>query len=905
MFFAQGQPASRTMKSLLLCSKDVSRHGLSLLLAFLAWAFITMPAFAQTGASDLAMGGERSSLVFGLLVGVLLTACFYLFFIWTVFRDLSQMLLILMLLFLVTHLSMSNDLVVQTFGIGDLVTLQYLQNFALIGFYIASLFFTLTFLDVGSHMPGMGGALYIAIGMQVLLLVFAAVVDRKLVHFFMPTIGSLTIGLILFTGLLGMYRQVSGSAIHLLAFSIYLIGGMASPLHDLGVFGASFGINNLMYFASATSAILFAVVIAGQFTAQQETSARALAKSNERFSLAALGANEGLYDWDLVNNTVYFSDRFKKIVGKNLRDSAQGIKDWMRLIHAPDRLRVRQALRQFRRSKDETIDFEYRLLRPDNKRRWLYSTGVATRDPASGKVVRLVGSLGDITAKKAGEFALKDSEARFRSITEAHPVPVLIARARDGALAYVSPGAEPMLAVTQADVMGRNLANFFARPDDAQKLFARLEKDKQANMEEFAMRRADGTALPVAVSARLIDYDHEPAAVIGLYDLSERKRAEAQIAKQQDALQQSEKMAALGGLLAGVAHELNNPLSVIVGQATLLGEGSKEEKTVSRADKIFKAAERCSRIVRSFLAIARRKPPERREMQLNSTVAAGLELLAYQLRNENVELKLELFEGLPPIVGDRDQLTQVVTNLVLNAAQAMQGWDGKRIITIKTAHDAAQKTVSLDVSDTGPGVPDEIRTRVFEPFFTTKAPGAGTGVGLSLCLNIVEAHGGRLELRETEGGGATFHITMPVPDTGAGIADDTQAQVVQPVKGLRLLLVDDEIELAQTLADMLQPDGHSFDFAVNGQVGLEKMLAGKYDFVISDLRMPVMDGPTMYQKLCEAKPDFAGNIIFVTGDTLTENVRDFLEQNPVAVVEKPYTLNDIRRALEQQLRKTA
>ncbi|NDC56753.1 MAG: response regulator, partial [Alphaproteobacteria bacterium] len=421
---------------------------------------------------------------------------------------------------------------------------------------------------------------------------------------------------------------------------------------------------------------------------------------------------------------------------------------------------------------------------------------------------------------------------------------------------------------------------------------------------EIALVLGDGQVLPAAISARAMDYHQERAVVLGLYDLSERKSAEAQIAKQQEALQQSEKMAALGGLLAGVAHELNNPLSVIVGQATLLGETAGDDKTKSRAEKIFKAAERCSRIVKSFLSIARRKPPERKEMQLNDIVPSALDLLAYQIRHENVTLEQQLAPHLPRMIGDHDQLVQVLTNLVLNAVQAMDGWKGPKNITIRSWYDAGDYRVNLAVSDTGPGVPAHIRTRIFEPFFTTKAPGTGTGVGLSLCLNIVEAHGGRLMLEDTAGGGATFVLCMPVAERRTKDAATTDDALTQPLSPLKILLVDDELELAQTLADMLSPEGHRFDFAINGQIALEKMAAEDFDLVISDLRMPVLDGPAMHAKLVAQQSPYLQKIIFVTGDTLTPHVREFIEGQQVSVIEKPYTLADIRAAMVACLRAT-
>ena len=392
--------------------------------------------------------------------------------------------------------------------------------------------------------------------------------------------------------------------------------------------------------------------------------------------------------------------------------------------------------------------------------------------------------------------------------------------------------------------------------------------------------------------------------VMGLYDLTERKKAEAQIAAQQEALQQSEKMAALGGLLAGVAHELNNPLSVVVGQATLLMEGAPEAKVASRAEKIFKAADRCARIVKSFLALARRKPPERKPVDLNQVVRASLELLGYQLKTNEIDIQTQLDPAQPEVTGDGDQLTQVVTNLVLNAAQAMDGWKGAHRIRVASARDAT-KNVLLTIADTGPGIPAELRSRIFEPFFTTKGNQGGTGVGLALCLNIVAAHGGELLLGDTQGGGATFTIKFP-PLLGMTDAEESAhkdaEQVLQPI---RLLLVDDEVELAQTLADLLEPEGHQIDIAANGAIALEKLRKSNFDAIISDLRMPVMDGPALYDALQRELPSYMNRIIYVTGDTLSSHVQQFLNSHTVPVVEKPYRLKDIRRALSDLLRNAA
>jgi PAS domain S-box-containing protein len=872
-------------------------------IALLGFAFPALAA--DPGGNGLGVSESVSNLMFGLLLGTMLTASCYLFFIWIVFRNVSQLLLILMLLLLTNHMVFANDMVMQAMGVSSLALRENVRNFSMIAFNLVCIAFTIDFLDLESHLPRLRVGLFGLMGAQIVTLMAGTAFAHDYVVMILPYVGALTLSMLIVVGFIGIRLSIPGSATQVLAFTVFLVGSLAQPIKAMHIFtfdplydGLLF--NNLLYLAAAAAGIIFAAVIAGQFTAEQDTKERMLQQSNERFTLAAQAANEGMYDWNLASGRVFFSERLKRLVGRNLREGAKGLRTMWLLIDQQDRLKLALALRQFRHGTKNTLSAEFRINRPDGNIIWLFATAVAVRSVASGKIIRLVGSCGDITAKKRSEWAMRLSEARFRSITEAHPVPVMIVKISTSVIMYASPGAEPLMGTPQNYLIGTALQKFFG--SETPYLMQDIARDQRIDMREVVLRRDDGDEIPVAISGRVIDYQGEAAAVLGLYDLRERKQAESQIAKQQEALQQSEKMAALGGLLAGVAHELNNPLSVIVGQATLLKEGSKEPKTISRGEKIFTAAERCSRIVKSFLAIARRKPPEHKLMQLNEAVEQALELLTYQLRNENVKLKLELDPNLPMIIGDSDQFTQVVSNLILNAAQAMQGWTGERNITITSYRDDIMGQVCLAVSDSGPGIPQDIRVRVFEPFFTTKAPGTGTGVGLSLCLNIVAAHNGEITLRDTSGGGATFVITLPLPKNHQEVTTTTNAEADPSPQKLRILLVDDEFELAQTLADLMADDGHSFDFAINGAIALDKLRAQEFDMILSDLRMPVMDGPTMYQKICEEMPHYRNRIVFLTGDTLTKFVHDFLEQNPVRFIEKPYTMPDVYRAMNEQLK---
>ena len=846
------------------------------------------------------------SLIFGLFMGVTLTASAYLFFIWIVMRDRGQVFLMLLLLCLSVNLASTNDLLMGSMGVQGEAARVLISNFSLIFSCIFSAIFTYYFLEADINLPLFRIPLVLLCLALILLLVYS-VFDPTLAVFLLPPLGVLTINVVLAIGIISLFIGIGGSLTHIIAFLFFLFGLLGDPLYSMGYLSDTMLARNLTYVAFSMAALMFAIVTASQFAARQEEKERALAISNERFTLATRGANEGLFDWNIATGEVFFSDQFRKIIGYRMENKASSLKAWMRLMQPEDRRIVRDALRRFRQNASvNTVNVEYRIMMPAEKRRWLHTKVVALRDPVSKKVTRLVGSTSDVTARKQSEVALRASEMRFRSITEAHPVPVMIVGLRYGTVLYASPSSEELLGLSQSDLLQRTFERFL--PDDNARIeiWSIMGHGHEINLKEVRLIRGNGESLDAALSARRISYQNEDAMVIGLYDLTERKQAEAQIARQQEALQQSEKMAALGGLLAGVAHELNNPLSVVVGQATLLMEGSPEPRVVARAEKIYKAADRCARIVKSFLALARRKPPERKPMELNEIINGSLELLGYQLRTASIEVSLELKDKLPEVAGDADQMTQVVTNLVLNAAQALQSWSGKRHIAIRTTTDGEGHVV-FSVADSGPGVPPEIRTRIFEPFFTTKSGTGGTGVGLSLCLNIVASHGGHLTVEDTPGGGATFLITLPMIESATESPNGVSAAPAQEntvlSSKLRILLVDDEVELAQTLAELLEPDGSDVDIAANGAIALEKLHKREFDVIVSDLRMPVLDGPGLYEALGRELPSYLNKIIYVTGDTLSTHVQAFLKQYPVPVIEKPYRLSDVKKAIETLVKK--
>ncbi len=506
----------------------------------------------------------------------------------------------------------------------------------------------------------------------------------------------------------------------------------------------------------------------------------------------------------------------------------------------------------------------------------------------------------DITNRKEMERALRESESLVRSILEAAPVPVVMVRAEDGLVIYESPASRRIFGQMQQFGEPSYIGDLYVNPEERRRYLALLREKGTVEGYEVQLRRADGEVIWASLTASLIEYQGEEMIVASAYDLTERHAVEEQMNRQREALYQSEKLSALGALLAGVAHELNNPLSVVVGHAQLMKETAGDPRIVQRAVKIGNAADRCSRIVKSFLAMARQRPPERRAVDLRDIVQATLDVTGYSLRTANIEVGLELGPEVPPVWADSDQLNQVVSNIIVNAQQAMMEVSGPRVLTIRGEHDREKGEVVLTLADTGPGIPEEIRSRIFEPFFTTKDIGEGTGVGLAVSHRIVEAHDGRIRVDSTPGQGTVFTLTLPASD------EETAAEPEIPAAdsggpAASILIIDDEPEVAQMLADILAAQGHKVVTAESGERALDLIEGQRFDVILSDVRMPKLDGPSLYAALERRDPGLLRRTAFVSGDTLSPSARIFLQRVQRPFIEKPFNLDEVRALVRQIL----
>jgi len=387
----------------------------------------------------------------------------------------------------------------------------------------------------------------------------------------------------------------------------------------------------------------------------------------------------------------------------------------------------------------------------------------------------------------------------------------------------------------------------------------------------------------------------------------ERELREAELRStaraQREQLYQNEKLAALGTLLAGVAHELNNPLSVIMHQATLLQRSLVDDPRQSQAGKIMLAVDICSRLMKNFLALARHEPPRRIAVSLNDVVVAAIDLVSYGLRVDSVAVALDLAEPIPQVSADPQQLERVVINLVSNAQYALRSRLLPRSVVLRTSFDASLGVVRLQVTDNGGGIPPEIRSRIFDPFFTTKPVGEGTGLGLSLCHGIIAAHNGTIAVSSETDSGTSFVITLPA---GAPHVDETpETNVVLPAAGLRVLVVDDNPDVAMAFSEILSSQGHFVEIAESSRAALPLILTGAYAVVLADMRMPDLDGPALYREVIARNPLLATSFLFITGDAFGNETARFLKETGAVALGKPCTFDEVASAVEQVLRRRA
>jgi signal transduction histidine kinase/CheY-like chemotaxis protein len=372
----------------------------------------------------------------------------------------------------------------------------------------------------------------------------------------------------------------------------------------------------------------------------------------------------------------------------------------------------------------------------------------------------------------------------------------------------------------------------------------------------------------------------------------------------QEQLVQSEKLSAVGKFVAGVAHELNNPLASVVGFSEVLTQTAPDAKSRQYSETIFKSAMRCKRIVQSLLSFARREQSERKLASANNLIEMILEIVGYSLRTGNIEVVTRLEPNLPLVLVDTGQIQQVLLNIINNAQEAIQGGGKPGRIQIST--ETRAPNIRITVQDNGPGIPREHLRRLFDPFFTTKEIGKGTGLGLSLCYGYIKEHGGTITPMSDLGKGATFLIELPIAEkTEAPVETVTMPKVEkinpQEGRGKRILVIDDEKPILNLIHDNFRLRGYEVETAENGKTALSKLEQNHFDVAFCDWKMPGLNGQQVYEQLRRTNPRFCQRIIFITGDVINEQMREFLETEKRPCLTKPFSLSELHTTVANVL----
>jgi two-component system, NtrC family, sensor kinase len=379
-------------------------------------------------------------------------------------------------------------------------------------------------------------------------------------------------------------------------------------------------------------------------------------------------------------------------------------------------------------------------------------------------------------------------------------------------------------------------------------------------------------------------------------------------------LVQSEKLSGIGEFVAGVAHELNNPLTSVMGFSELLARADTAPQHKRHLDLIYKSAQRCQKIVQSLLSFARRHQPERKLSSINELVESAVDFLSYQLRTSNIEVIQKLDRYLPKAMVDPHQLQQVFLNIVNNARQALEAnQQQKGVIRIST--ETFGRNVRVVIADNGPGISDKNLSKVFDPFFTTKEVGKGTGLGLSLCYGIVHEHGGNITVRSKLSQGATFTIELPLADEDEeeprptnGAAKEPGGKTTNRLKrregeGRRILVIDDEEAILEMVRETLSQQGYEVDVARDGESALRRVMQKRYDLALCDWKMPGLNGEQIYERLRTANPALSERLIFITGDVINDKVQAFLRDQNKVCLSKPFSIVEFRAAIGKALAK--
>jgi PAS domain S-box-containing protein len=545
------------------------------------------------------------------------------------------------------------------------------------------------------------------------------------------------------------------------------------------------------------------------------------------------------------------------------------------------------------------------LQRKDGQPLVCLNTATAVRD-TGGKVVRYQGALADITERRAIEKRLYQQQEFARRLVDSFPDLIFVLDAQRR-YTFASPKVEEVLGYSIPETIGtvfgdrthlEDRAAIVAVFDDlmnGKRNFASIEVRVRRKQGEWRRLRCHFSPL-FDVSGKI------EGVVISGRDITEVKRLEEQLI-------QAEKLAAMGQMLAGVAHELNNPLTAILGASELVRDrAGLDENTKRQLEMTHRQARRAARIVQNLLEFSRPASPQKKALDLNAVLDRTLQLHEHSLKRNSIEVDFQPSQGLPATIGDANQLIQVFLNLVANAEHAIREVRPSGRVLIRLGKLSSR--IFASVQDDGPGIKPDVLLRIFDPFFTTKRPGGGTGLGLSICMSIVREHGGDIEVESLPAGGAAFTVFLPIAETHAvrtpvreldsSSSGEMMAPTMELLKNRSILVVDDEESIRMLLMEGLSSHGLHVDCASTAEEALGLVLREKYDAILVDLNLsgtgPNADGYSVAQRLKIAAGANKPELIYMSGEVIADGEGSSASTS-FRRLQKPFRISDVLNTL--------
>ena len=517
------------------------------------------------------------------------------------------------------------------------------------------------------------------------------------------------------------------------------------------------------------------------------------------------------------------------------------------------------------------------------------SVGAARLDEANGSAGTVL-TLRDVTDMRRAHQELAKSESRYRHLFEDASDAIMTFDSL-GRFTSVNDAGERISGYDRDELIGRFFGPLLPLSELPRAVMEfRKALSGQPGQFESVVVRKDGERRHITITYSCPQRSREVLCLIR--DATEEKQLQQQLV-------QSEKMGAIGQLVSGVAHELNNPLASITAFAQLmLSDGNLTKEDHHATEVIASESRRAARIIHNLLTFARQHKAEKTYADINQVIENALELRGYDLSVRGIQIERSYADPAPSTMVDAYQLQQVILNLITNAEQAMAGVErAHHRLTVRTRRDG--ETIRIEIEDTGPGIPPDNLERIFNPFYTTKPVGHGTGLGLSISLGIISEHGGRIWAEKVLGAGARFCVDLPRVAPPAGADSAVSAPVSAPAEGLRILVADDEAPIRQALTRFLEKSGHLVVAVDSGTGALDAVRDHVFDAVLLDIRMPDISGKTVFEQWQNEQPELARRVVFVTGDMVSADLQRFLSGTGQPFIAKPFDLEVVLQVLNR------